>query len=311
MEKLGLHNYKKSKILNISHKDLDGVGCSIVLGNVFSKENINYMYSTYSDIENILNRTLKIQNKYDYIILTDITPNDEKILDKFNSIIVLDHHDSALKHHNPVKNRAVISGECATKLTKKYCDEVFGKKIDLSYLNDLVEIINDYDMWIREKPMSWELNELFFLYWDRKFRKRFFDGNLELTEYEKQFIKERKSHFNKLYDELKVFELDHSNGYYFEGYEMINDLCHTVLNETGCDIVFCRNTKTKSVSVRTADNDVHIGKILDELNVGGGHNNAGGINSIYDLMELKQTIDIVDSRFNEKMGINNYALYKK
>lgn len=302
MEKLGIGNYKTSRILNISHKDLDGVGCSIVLGNVFPKENIKYIYSTYSDIQQILEKVYNVKDKYDYIILTDITPSNGEILDKFDNLIILDHHDSALKHHNPGKNRAVVSGECATKLTKKYCDKVFGKKADLSYLDNLVDNINDYDLWIRKKPFSWELNELFFLYWETKFRKRFFQGNLDLTEYEKKFIHERKSHFKKLYNNLNVFELDHSNGYYFESHEMINDLCHEILNETGCDVVFCRNTKTKSVSIRTAENDkVHIGELLSELGVGGGHSNAGGTNSIYDLVELKNTIDVVDSNFSKKM----------
>jgi oligoribonuclease NrnB/cAMP/cGMP phosphodiesterase (DHH superfamily) len=61
---------RDAKILNITHVDFDGCGCSIVLGNVF--KNIRYKFSSFYNIDEKLESTN--YDEYDYILLTDIHP---------------------------------------------------------------------------------------------------------------------------------------------------------------------------------------------------------------------------------------------
>jgi oligoribonuclease NrnB/cAMP/cGMP phosphodiesterase (DHH superfamily) len=46
----------RSRILSISHNDLDGIGCQIVLKNYFN--NIEFSVTTYNNIDEVLENCL-------------------------------------------------------------------------------------------------------------------------------------------------------------------------------------------------------------------------------------------------------------
>ncbi len=260
---------KNNRILNVSHLDLDGVGCSIVLQNIY--KNIEFRSLKYGEV----NKCLESINFdfYDCVILTDISPEDESVFKLSDKIFLLDHHPSALKYNDPNSNRLVREGTCAATFVKEFFENLF--KIDLSYLNDLLNIINDYDLWILNDSRSWAFNELYFKMYESDFIRRFKNGDTKLRPDELKYIDERRKLFNEEYKKLDIYEFDSINACFFIGTNFINDFCHKLMDENGYDVTICVNPKSRNCSVRTKRDDLDVGKVLQELGIGGGHKKAG------------------------------------
>jgi oligoribonuclease NrnB/cAMP/cGMP phosphodiesterase (DHH superfamily) len=281
---------KKSKILNITHAHcLDGCGCQIVLNNYF--DNVVYLETSYSNIDTMLKKL--DSTEFDYILLTDICPSDESLLNKHKNLILIDHHKFSTKFHNPKKNHFVYDGECGTSLTKKFIEEIF--LTDLSYLNDIVFYINDYDMWILEDSFSKELASLFFKYYNKKFMKKFKTGIIGLTNDDVEFIKKEKHKVKEAIDNLKIFDFDHIKGCITSGYMYVNDICHHLLNKDDNQVVFFRNIKTGNISIRCND-PYDLTKVFDDVKIGGGHANAGAFHEV-DNKELISKLQIFEKSF--------------
>lgn len=271
-----VEKYKKlldrnGKILNVYHKDLDGCASSIVVKNVF--RNVEYKDLRYGFVDKYL-ETVDF-NRYDAVLLTDISPETPEPFTYSDKIFLLDHHDSATDFHAPEQNRIVVPGESAARLVKKFFENLHN--LDMSYLDVFCSAVNDYDMWINSIPEGWMLNELYFKLWDEKFRNRFKSGNMILTDEEKQYIRERRLALIERYNSITLYDSDIINGCFFFSTNFVNDLCHKLLSEKKYDFVVCVNPKTKNCSVRTSDRiDMHIGNILKEIDLGGGHPHAAG-----------------------------------
>ena len=289
---------KDSNVLNITHNDMDGIGCNIVLSNCINK--IEHRKASYPTIDNML-RSLNF-DEYDCVIISDIAPEKLDLIkdltkEQAAKVILLDHHPTALRHHNPSENNFVYEGKSATHLVKDFCELVFG--YDLGYLEDLVYLINDYDMWEHNDPRSKELNMLYYFYWDAKFRTRFFDGQLEFNEDEVKFFKKREHAFNELYNALEVFDLESINGCLISCDEFVNDVCEKLLFEEGYQIIFARNPNSKNVSVRSAIEGCNIGELLKGLEIGGGHPSAGGMHAP-DIAKFQTNLKLIEKTIFQK-----------
>lgn len=279
---------KDSKVLNITHNDMDGIGCNIAISNC--NNNVEHRKASYPTIDNMI-KAVNFDD-YDCVIISDIAPEkQDDVLSLSEKIILLDHHPTALRHHNPSKNRFVYEGKSATHLVKEFCELVFG--YDLSYLDDLVFLINDYDMWEHKDPRSKQLNMLYYYYWDEKFRSRFLEGVTEFEKNEVEFFKKRDQAFNELYNSLEVYDMDSINGCLISCDEFVNDVCEKLQIEEGYQIIFARNPNSKNVSVRSQIKDCNIGEILKEHEIGGGHPNAGGMHAP-DLQQFQKNLKIIE-----------------
>lgn len=294
-------------ILAIEHKDLDGVGTSIVLENAFKGQGVRIHHYPvgYPDIDSVLN-TLHYEN-YDHILLMDISPvRDPSLIDKSSKIKLLDHHDTALKYHCPEKFRFVDMTVCATKLVKQYFETEY--KVNLSHLNEFVELVNGYDLWLHTDKRSKLLNSLYYKYWDDKFRQRFMSGEVSFTEKEIDFFKEQRKKFDIIWKGLNVYDIEDIKGAFFTCGEMINDVCDKILVEKGYDFAFCLNSRSKTVSVRTLREDINLGHIFERMNIGGGHAKSAGIDprtteDLNDVLE-KVCIEIKDELKINATGMN-------
>lgn len=288
---------KNSKVLNITHNDMDGIGCNIILSNCIN--NVEHMKASYPTIDNMV-RSINFDT-YDCIIISDIAPEklnfDELTEEQSKKIILLDHHPTALRHHDPINNKFVYEGKSATHLVKDFSELVFG--YDLGYLTELVYLINDYDMWEHNDPRSKELNMLYYFYWDLKFKQRFFDGQLEFNEDEVKFFKKREHAFNELYNNLEVFDLDSIKGCLISCDEFVNDVCEKLKEEEGYEIIFARNPNSKNVSVRSSVEGCNIGELLKELGIGGGHPYAGGMHAP-DLKIFQNNLNLIEKTIYQK-----------
>jgi oligoribonuclease NrnB/cAMP/cGMP phosphodiesterase (DHH superfamily) len=290
-------------VLAVYHKDFDGIASSICFENAFKNKNVtifNYPVS-YPEVDSVLN-TLHYE-KYDHVLLMDVSPvRTVSLIDKSPKIHLLDHHDTALVYHNPEKFRFVDVSNSATLLVKSYFEKEYNA--DLSHLNDFAFLANDYDMWIHADHRSKLINSLYYKYWDEKFRKRFSDGNVTFTEKEMEFFKEEKKKFIDIWNNLKTYDIPDVNGVFCTAYDKVNDICDKLLNEENYDFVFCLNSRSKSVSVRTKREDVNIGRIFEKLGIGGGHPKAAGIDP-RTMEDLNKTLEIVCEEIKTELTKEN------
>jgi oligoribonuclease NrnB/cAMP/cGMP phosphodiesterase (DHH superfamily) len=275
---------KNSKVLSISHNDLDGVGCQILLANYF--HNISYYNWGYYEIDE------KFQNidfnAFDYVIVSDLSPTNHELL-KHPKIIYIDHHESAIELSCPKENRFIDITRCGTALVAEWLDKTFD--FDYTPFHSFVQLVNDYDMWILKYPFSWDLNCMFQKYKEKLFFERFLDGNMVFNDEENDYVNAQKEVLNNLYNNLDIVELKDINGCFFFAEDFLNDLCHRMMEEKGYKFSFCYNVKRSTISIRTVTN-LNIGVLLRKLDVGGGHAKAAGTKQVVgnDVMEMVEKI---------------------
>lgn len=264
---------RNSKILSISHYDFDGLAAQIVLGNVF--ENIYYINAGYHNINDILAMLSSYKDMYDfdYVFLTDISPDEESLLDK-DKIILLDHHETAYKYHNPAKMRFISKKSCGALLTKNFVEKYYD--IKLSHLDELVKLANDYDLWIHDYPMSKKINDLLPKYWAEKYRARFFDGDVNLREDEEEYLKRKEREFKAYCEDLEIKEYKTINGCVLKAHKFVNDVATKLIDEENYEIVLIRTKNGVSVRRNKLTECINVGEILSENGWGGGYSGAGG-----------------------------------
>ena len=139
-----------SKVMVLHHNDFDGCVASIIVGNVF--KNVYYAPTEFYNID----KKMKLidYDAFDVVFVVDCHPSNVSYLDISEKIILLDHHKSP--YHNPSKGRFVINDKkrSAGWVVKTFFEKKFKNLIDLSHLNRLVKLADDYDCWIKRFPLS-------------------------------------------------------------------------------------------------------------------------------------------------------------
>lgn len=283
---------RNSKALVLHHNDFDGAVSAIVAGNVFQTP-VFYAPTEFYTIE----EKLKVidYNDFDVVFVLDCHPSDEAYLDLSEKIVLLDHHASS--YHNPGKGRFVISdkNKSAAWVAKVFFEKYFKEQIDLSHLSKLVDLATDYDCWIRKNPRSTFIADMYkTLYEPYQFRTRFFNGDCRLTSDEVQFVRKRKDQFQTVYDNVVLHEFDDINGCLIDNDKFVNEISQRLADD-GYKIIFTSITGKNRVSIRNYVSSVNIGKVLDDLGIGGGHPQAAGffeddrdelLNKIYNVIDV-------------------------
>lgn len=290
---------RDSKILNLSHNDMDGVSCTIVINNAF--KNVTNINTSYDDLLGYL-ESINLAS-YDVVLITDLSPDEETgdVIKKHDNIILLDHHESSLFLHSPEDNRFVDMNKSATMMTKYFCESVTGSS--LSYLGRFVELVNIYDMWQEEHndfDFSRELNTLYFSYFDRKFYSRFFEGVIEFTKSEQQIIERKKAEFEEFWNNLDFYVLNSVNVGICDSQRFANDLAYRMMKDEDVDIAIIRNTKTQRMSVRSRVENFSIGEFLRELDLGGGHPRAGAV-SYDNITDCRDKLSLIESELHKSV----------
>lgn len=281
---------RDSRVVCLVHNDLDGIACAVAFKSYF--ENFKYIECKYQNIDSTIEQMKEINDEFDWLFIADISPSSLDILTGLNAI-VLDHHESAAKIHNPEKNSFVywndnISG-CL--LTFKFLNTLFGKpKYDIY---SLIEIANDYDLWHLKHPQSMNMNRLYFTLFGRRFFERFKYGFTSFTIEESKLLDDIEDRCRKTFDELDILELGKMVAI-TQGTEFISELCHRILEEMDYPVVIWRNTRHNQTSVRFNKNynGCSCGVMLQELGLGGGHAKAGGF-SFIDFEDFKMKCQMI------------------
>lgn len=301
---------KNSRILNITHIDLDGIVSTINLKNYF--RDVFYVQTNYDKINDYFRNVIFKDNcsfkNPDFIFVTDISIEDEVLLEAEKrgiKVIVLDHHETAYglnKYENCyVDEGDVLSG---AGVVLQFIKELGYKDAKLDKLN---EIANDYDLFLfKKKPelrkftikgkkrsLAEMLNTLYFNVGFEKegFVERWMDGWQQgFTKFEIDLIKNEQEDANTFMKtvignpsiEVKLAE----NKYLILKSHHIMSMAEYYLDEKGLDLVIFYDPKRQKFSGRVNDNaKINIGKIFKLLNNkyefisnGGGHEKAGGGN---------------------------------
>lgn len=272
---------KNLKILNFTHNDMDGAGASIILRNYFN-EVITYPI-TYGKENDIISKIKMNINKIDGIIFTDFTPeNLSQIQSMSKPVMVIDHHTSALKYHKPENDIMIFTKYCGTLLTFKYFNDG-----SLNYLENMSNMINDYDLFILKDPSSKFYNNMYFEMGFKWFSERFFNGNLNLYPEEKDFLTRMKKKYDKFYSELPITELP-NKGVFAKVDNYIADVSIDLRNDGYEWLILMHGN---SLSLRSSNPKIDLTKVCEKIGKGGGHPTACGMYINNDnLMELVNKI---------------------
>lgn len=299
-----------SRILNLSHSDLDGVVAVINLKSfVEETENFFYVLKSYNNINTFFTETYFKNNctfkKPDFIIVSDLSI-DEEIVEAFENrpetLLVLDHHETAY-HLNKYENCFVDDSntKSGAEVTLNFIKELGFKE---TYLDKLNKIATEFDLFLfktdehrkfmicgEKRSLAEMMNTLFFKTRDNDdFIKRWMYGwGKGFNKEEIRIIKTEYSGAQKHIQDieggkLKV-QLDEDKVLIFSSNFLVS-VCDYYLDKKDNNLVLSYNIKRSKVSGRVNDNSpINIGKIFkllyekcDFVTAGGGHDKAGGCN---------------------------------
>lgn len=276
------------------NSDLDGVGSTVLLGNMFS--DFEYKPVFFGDFENqftdwwgnfgedydkvfVVGMPLQ-QNmitKLDDHRIVFVTDQDEK-LNTFDSAIIQEDNTSCTKLlYNKFKNKVEF-----TKNLKKF----------FVYIDDY----NSYDLKFEESKY---INAYFRRCGGAKFQKlvnRFWKGFNGFTESE---VKVADGFFQDLQSELEGLELYKGD---FKGHKIIstfskftvNEVAASILDNYECDVVIVVNPDSRFVSFRKKrGSDANVKFMAEILCDGGGGEFASGGQITEKFMEFTKKLQLV------------------
>jgi len=266
------------RILNFTHIDFDGAVSAVVIKNYY--KNVITEQTNYGREQEIITKVNIHHGKYDAIIFTDFTPTEggpgmlKNAIEEIAfvagvPVMVLDHHESALKYHDPQKNVFINIGYCGAMLAYKF----FSVKKDLSHIKDLVGLANDYDLFTLKDPRAMPFNALYWQMGFQWFMTRFGKGNTNLYPEEKQYLLEYKQAVQTTYDNLPVSDLPH-NGCFYECERYMAEMSHR-LSKDGYQYQIIKHGN--ALSIRSATDNINLVEVCQYMGKGGGHRKAAGI----------------------------------
>lgn len=260
------------RILNFTHGDMDGAVSNIIIKNYY-KNVITYTIGNDKKGNNdIIAKLTANSKKFDAIIFTDVCPeNLTQVIAFGKPVLVLDHHECNLKYNNPKENIYIATICCASKMAYQY----FNTNDSLKKLEELVNLTNDHDLYLKKDIRSPHYNSLFWKMGFEWFVERFYDGDMKLSESESKYLIRRKKEFDKLYKNLEIHELG-EKGVLCESDNFIYELFEA-LKKDGYE--WCMIYRSNGyVSIRSSEESrINLLKVCEKLEKGGGHKHAIGM----------------------------------
>lgn len=302
-----------SKILLVTHNDLDGSGPSVLFKSIFPKTEI--IHCTNSSMDNEIMKALYNARKYDAVFITDISCSKETagtINNHYNRkmIYLLDHHKSA-----EWLNEYDWAFVCSDHIKGSFLDKFYGKELEKSsatsitydflklfgftkYIKNpaLAEefafMVSSYDTWdwvnVFEKEQRFmDLNTIFWLYqpevFDKIYTQKLSDENAEIIDKRERFsLMLEKNRIKQYIDSKKesfrwaVLQLENGsyNVIYCYADNHLSELFEEMKTSFQNGDIAIINTGTK-LSFRSIKAEINVEKIARTLG-GGGHINASG-----------------------------------
>lgn len=275
--------------LIISHADLDGVGCVILLRK---NKNFSYQLRNYSNIDQQVVDALERHASYEKIYITDICPSEEvcEMIDKSaakDKITLLDHHKTK-KWVSKYSWAIYDDSLCGTSLVFSHADTI--EDIDARAVINFSSAVEAWDLWKMEDPFrerGENLNTLLkFLgndYFITKFSKNLNADSDEFKDTIRILNKNKKEHIRKTVKSYVPRCKIHSdgNGRCFKILvitDFISEIGNSILSSEeykDLDYVVMADPLNNKVGLRSRKNEVDVSEIASKLG-GGGHRSAAG-----------------------------------
>lgn len=280
----------------VVHNDLDGGASAIcIIEHIKQKYGPEATYGlwtgTYKKVDAYVERLMDWPEKYEHVFIADIHIHEDLARQLPDNFTLLDHHSSAqgLEKYP----RCIIDTRptvCGATLCYKHLLLDLGYKCD--HLKKLVGVACDYDTWTLKLPnnIAKNLNSIYYYYWGEKFVERFKNGFDNFNDEEKEFLKTAWAEIKRQIETTEYIDLmatspEHKNKFCLitimdKNPGEVNELCEHVLTNLKYEVVICVSASKKRISTRSskraAEKGLHIGNLHVELNIGGGHPQAGG-----------------------------------
>jgi len=265
-----------TNIINITHKDTDGVICAILLYNFAISKGCGFqkLPVTYRNVDDVFKR---YYNDKDFFFITDISIQDENIIPSIETkknIFIIDHHER--KFPSRIQKQILKTNEgAACTLVYNYLESK-GYKFSRS-LEKLKMLGEDYDTWTHQYKTSKHLNRLFFFYWFKDFFIRFshgYDGTL--LEAERRFLVAKQKEIDILLKNLKYEKIADEVAFIATSGD-IDEVADFIINLHNMELVIVYNSKNSALSFRSKkDSKLDLSVALEKFG-GGGHKHAGGV----------------------------------
>jgi len=163
------------KIYHLSHIDLDGYGCQLVMSYTpytMISYNANYGAEVLERLKEIL-EAIKSHNDDAIILISDLNlyPDESRMLNnevqnlcdrgRDIEIILLDHHGSGEESAKKYEWYYLDTTRCATKIVYDYALEHFNlRENEPEWLSDFVNVINAVDLWHQDDVDNFEYGKV-------------------------------------------------------------------------------------------------------------------------------------------------------
>lgn len=286
-----IDNYTMQRIFTWVNSDLDGVGSTVLLGNLF--KNFEYRHCFFGKFEEqYIPWAKKNAEDYDKIFVVGMVLDQNLIkkIDDHRVVFVSDRVED-LK----VWDSTLIAEQCTscTKLLyKKFKDKIeFTKNLKKLFL-----YVDDYNSYTLKHEETKYLNAFY-----RKavgnrfinFVNRFWDGFDGFTDTEISMANGFFEDLEREQESLTMFKGE------WEGFGVIssiskfsvNELAHAIMDNYKTDVVIIMNPDTQFVSFRKSkDSKVDISKMADKLCDGGGGEYAAGGKLTKEFLKFSETL---------------------
>jgi oligoribonuclease NrnB/cAMP/cGMP phosphodiesterase (DHH superfamily) len=272
----------------MTHNDLDGAACAVLINNKFKDTNIKF--HSYTTIDSAILKFLESENNIleNFLIITDICPSKD-ICKKLNKnvkakLLLLDHHKTR-SFVNKYSWAINDNTKCGTELV---FDKFFG---DEELYTDFVQEVSAWDLWKLDsahREYGKKLNLLLQFIGNQAFIINF-SNNPFAHKYPKfsniiEYLENKKKRYIQKVVTTQLHTAEICTDGFGNSFKII--FCTDYISEIGqvClthpeyedlkYIVLC-NPTTNTISLRSRIGEIDVSKIAKKLN-GGGHFSASG-----------------------------------
>lgn len=278
------------KTLLISHTDLDGISCNLML----DLANVKYDYYNVEieELENTITKVIESNVKYDQVYITDLTvkiSDYERLRNAGINFLVFDHHQTHLYAANYKEATVKVEDNnrktCGTELFYNYLKSSY-KDLNTPLIASYVELVRQIDTYTMINDDARNLGIILYIYGKKDFLKKMKtrlkkDKNeFTFTDFEKRYLRVHNHEFD-MYCELMEKQLlfyeihGYKCGVIFCGNTDKSELGHRLSrNHPELDLIILIEA-SKSISYRTEREDIDVSKFA-EIFGGGGHVKASG-----------------------------------
>ena len=252
-------------LLITSQNNLCGRMCALLAQKVFSD-------LTVLTISAGQDRTLDHYDtfRYEAVMVVGVPVHSKKFLLRRN-VVLIDHHENN-------SNGLVFCSDsaCSAILYAKFLEIVIGS--DFRGAKEMLDLVNDYEMWIRKDERSAILEHLYrSICWD-DFKKRFENYDVsKFTDDEMKLWEDEQKRKDDIWDKMEMYVSRNAMVILEERFDP--DVCERIFQKTKKidAVIWVWYPSGGSMRVRAGkENAIDCGKILNKLKLGGGFPRFGG-----------------------------------